>query len=164
LDSESLLLTHAEIAVAVAGFSAVAAVLQRPLGAVRRTLFYGILLLSLQQILGCLVPVWLSRLDLVGATLWRTASSLYFALALLIGLLLIVPTIRRGFQAAIVINVPATVLIYSLAVAAYVLLLVNLFVVPAPGFGLYYASMLTGLIAVFIVFADVATREDDETS
>ena len=162
MDTESLLLTHAEIAVAVAGFASVAAVLQRPLMEIQRNRFYTILLVSLQQILGGLGAVWLSRLGLEGSQLWRTASALYLGLAVLVGLFLIMPTVRLGAKAGIVINAAITVVIYSVAIASYTVLLVNLFIVPEPGFGLYYASMLAGLLSGFIVFAEIATQRDEE--
>ena len=60
------------------------------------------------------------------------------------GVFLIWPTIKYGAgRAGLVINVLVTGVIYSLGIAAYVVLLVNLFVIPTPGLGLYYAAMLT---------------------
>ncbi len=160
MDAESLLLTHAEVAVAVAGFATVAAVLQRPLGPIRRNRFYTILLSSLQEILGCLVPVWLSNVDFAGGALWRTASMSYLGFSVLLTAFLIQPTLKLGRQAGVVINAGVTVLIYSLAATSFGCQLVNLFAIPVSGFGWYYASLLAGLIVIFIVFAEVATEED----
>lgn len=160
MDVESLLLTHAEIAVAVAGFAGIAAVLQRPLMAVQRNRFYSILLLSLQQILGGLTPVLLLNLGYSGSELWSIASTFYLAIALGVGIFLAFPTIKHGASTGRLLNPVMTWAIYSLAAISYAVLLVNLLVINAPGFGLYYTSMLTCLIAVFIIFADVATRED----
>jgi hypothetical protein len=160
MDVESLLLTHAQIAVAVAGFAGIAAVLQRPLMAVQRNRFYSILLLSLQQILGGLVPVLLLKVGYTGSELWRIASISYLAMAFFIGIFLAAPTIKHGTRAGRVINPVVTGAIYSLAAISYAVLLVNLLMINAPVFGFYYTSMLAGLVAAFIVFADVATLED----
>lgn len=160
MDAEALLLTHAEVAVAVAGFATVVAVLQRPLGPIQRNRFYTILLGSLQQIMVCLIPVWLSNVGFEGGALWRTASLLYLAFASSLGAFLIQPTLRLGRQAGMVINAPVTAVIYTFVVVSYGGVLVNLFAVPVPGFGWYYTSVMAGLITIFIVFAEVATGRD----
>jgi hypothetical protein len=160
VDPESLLLTHSEIAVAVAGFAGVAAVLQRPLLAVQRNRFYSILLLSLLQILGGLVPILLTNVGVSGAELWRISSVSYLAMATAMGIFLAGPTVKHGARAGRVINPVVTGAIYSLGAAAYAVLLANLLLIPAPGLRLYSPAMLAGLVSSFIVFADVATRDD----
>ena len=54
---DSILLTHAEITVALAGFASVAAVLRRPLSPIQRQRFFSILFGALALVLGSLVPV-----------------------------------------------------------------------------------------------------------
>ena len=63
-----------------------------------------------------------------------------------------------------VVNWPATYCIYGLGACTFILLLVNAWVVPEPGLGLYYAALLAGLAAVFVTFADVVVRDDEEPS
>ena len=161
---DSILLTHAQVAVSLAGFASVAAVLQRPLSPVQRSRFITILFLSLLQILGGLVPVWLSALYVVDSELWRTTSALYLVASLVLGLVLLYPLRALGGRGSgmIVMNVSMTVIVWLLYLCAFGTLLVNLFASPAPGFVLYYASLIAGMITVFIAFADVATRAAGE--
>jgi hypothetical protein len=49
---------------------------------------------------------------------------------------------------------------YSLFAVIFAAHLANLFVIPTPGFQLYYAALLAGLTSIFLVSADVATRAD----
>ena len=161
----SILLTHAEVSVALAGFASVAAVLQRPLSAVQRQRFLAILFASLILVLGSLVPVWLSEIEVVGPTLWRTASAFLLVIGLTSSFVLIYRPLKRlGAGSFLVINLPVTYLGYGLMAAVVGLLVVNLLVVPTPGFGLYYAALLALLSSVFIAFADVVIIGDDETS
>ena len=52
-----------------------------------------------------------------------------------------------------------------LSVATLGALLLNFSGVPvAPGFGLYYTSLLLGLIVVFVMFADAVVSADGERS
>ena len=52
MDSEVLLQTHAEMAIAITGFASVIAALSRPLTAFARQRFFSLLALSVIQILG----------------------------------------------------------------------------------------------------------------
>ncbi len=102
------------MAVTLAGFASVAAVLQRPLSPVRRQRFLAILFASLIQILGSVVPPWLSELDVVGPALWRIASLFLLALALLSFFALIFGPLRRlGANSWRVINLPFSFLGYG---------------------------------------------------
>ncbi len=161
----SILLTHAEVAVTLAGFASVAAVLRRPLSAVQRQRFLAILFASLIQILASVVPPWLSELGVVGPALWRIASVFLLVLSLVSFFSLIYGPLRRlGAHSFLVINLPFSFLGYGLLAAVYVLLGINLLAVSMPGFGLYYAALLAGLGGVFIGFADVVLTGDDKTS
>ena len=161
---ESILLTHAEVSVALAGFSSVAAVFQRPLGPVQRQRFLTILFTALMQLVGSLLPVWLSESYLAGPELWRVSSGLYLGLNLVIGPALFYPLRAIGLRSIRTINLSVTVLVYVLALLGYATLVFNLFVLASPGFTLYYASLLSALASIFIVFADVVTRGDETTA
>jgi hypothetical protein len=62
MDMQSVLQTHAEVAMALGGFASVVAALGRPLSGVRRQRFLALLFLALVQVLTCLLPIWLSNL------------------------------------------------------------------------------------------------------
>jgi hypothetical protein len=161
---DSILLTHAELAIALAGFASVAAVLRRPLSAIQRQRFFTILFSSLFQVFFSILPLWLAELEIVGSGLWRTASALY--LALMFPLLLFavyLPLRKLGARSFAIINSAATYIVYGLIASVVGLLVTNL-LVSAPGFGLYYAALFAGLSSVFLVFADVVVTGDGETS
>jgi hypothetical protein len=160
---DSLLQTHAEVAVALAGFASVAAVLRRPLSPRDRQRFLAILFCALIQVLGGLVPVWLSILGVAGPALWRIATILSLALGLSLVVLVYLQLRALGGASAVLINAPVTLISRVLSVAALGALLLNLLGVPGPpGFGLYYTSLLLGLTVVFVMFADVVVSADDE--
>ena len=162
---DSILLTHAEVTVALAGFASVAAVLRRPLSPIQRQRFFSILFAALALVLGSLVPLWLSEVEVVGPALWRTASAFLLVLVLAhIFAVLYLPLRTLGMRSLIVINMPVTYLVHGLVAAALGLLVINLVGVPTPDFGLYYAALLAGLVAVFFVFADAVVIGDNETS
>ena len=91
MDVGSLLQTHTEVAIALAGFAGVAAVLRRPLSPLGRLRFLGLLFTALIQVLGCLAPVWLSILGISGSFLWRVASALVLVLSTTLVLVLTRP-------------------------------------------------------------------------
>ncbi len=162
---DSILLTHAEVAVALAGFASVAAVLRRPLSPVQRQRFLVILFAALGLVLGSLGPVWLSELEVSGPALWRIASAFLLVLFLTHGFVFVYLPLRKlGASILVVINLPVTYVGVGITTAMVGLLVVNLLGVPTPGFGLYYAALLAGLAAIFLAFADVVITEDDEAS
>ena len=161
---DSILLTHAELAIALAGFASVAAVLRRPLSAIQRQRFFTILFSSLFQVSFSILPLWLAELEIAGSGLWRTASVLY--LALMFPLLLFsvyLPLRKLGTHSFTVINLPATYISYGLIASLLGLLVANL-MVSAPGFGLYYAALFAGMCTTFLIFADVVVVGDNEAS
>ena len=120
---------------------------------------------ALTLVLGSLVPVWLSEIEVAGPALWRAASA--FLLVLVLAHLFFVvylPLRTLGVRSLLVINMPVTYFAYGLVAAALGLLVINLVGVPTPDFGLYYAALLAALAAVFFAFADVVVIEDNETS
>ena len=165
MNVDSLLQTHAEVAVALAGFASVAAVLQRPLSPHSRMRFLSILFAALIQVLSGLVPVWLSNIGVSGPTLWRTATALVLFLSIPLIVWVIIQIRALGGVSVILINVPVTRITNALSAIVLGALLLNLVGVPvAPGFGLYYASSLLGLSVVFVLFASVVVDSDAESS
>ena len=165
MNIDSLLQTHAEVAVALAGFASVAAVLQRPLSPRSRQRFLSILFAALIQVLSGLVPVWLSNIGVSGPTLWRTATALVLFLSIPLIVWVIFQLSALGGINRVVINVAVTRITNALSAVVFAALLFNLVGVPmAPGFGLYYASSLLGLSVVFVLFAGVVVSADGEGS
>jgi len=106
---DAILLTHAEVTAALAGFASVAAVLRRPLAPIQRQRFFSILFAALALVLGSLVPVWLSEFGVVAPALWRIAS----AFLLVVGtahlfFVVYLPLRTLGVSSLIVINMPVT--------------------------------------------------------
>jgi len=134
MDSEVLLQTHAEMAIAITGFASVIAALSRPLTAFSRQRFFSLLALSVIQILGCLIPLWFLHLMESSSTVWRLTS------------IIILPV--------------ATRLIYGGGYLGFACLALNSIGIGfRPNFDLYYAGLLATLLVGFALFADVATRE-----
>ena len=158
---ESILLTQAEVTIAIAGFASVAAALRRPLSVIQRQRIFVILATSLLQLFGCLVPLCLLAVGESDSEVWQTVSILYlvFSLALGIGVVYHGRTLSRAEM--VTINLPLTIFVNSLALLLYGLLIVNLAFLPKPGFALYYLALLAGMTAMFVTFADVATRDDE---
>jgi hypothetical protein len=156
VEHEAVLLTHAEVAVALAGFASVVAALRRPLTPVDRQRFLALLFLALVQVLGCLGPIWLDSFVVNPAVLWRSSSLIILVLAAFHYVFLVFRPLRRIEASFELIN-PAVSVITRCVVALYFLgLLFNTLGVPfAPGFPLYYFALTAGLGLGFAVFADV---------
>ncbi len=162
----SLLQTDAEVAVVLAGFASVAAVLRRPLSPFDRIRFLTILFAALIQVLASLVPAWLSSLDLDGPFLWRVASGFVFVLNVILVLALGYIPLRTTLvgRRVILINVPVTYIGSALGILVFATLLLTLVGFPvAPGFGLYYTALLIGMTVVFVMFADAIVDPDSES-
>lgn len=82
MNADTLLQTHAEVAIALAGFASVVAALTRPLSAFARQRFLSLLALSLLQVLGCLLPLWCLGLAEDWSVVWRLLSLLLLVLNL----------------------------------------------------------------------------------
>ncbi len=153
------------MAVALAGFASIAAVLRRPLSPLDRHRFLAILFAALIQVLGSLVQVWLSNFDIAGPTLWRIVSALVLVLSLTLVVMVYLQVRTLGGSSAVLINAPVTLISRVLSVATLGALLLNFLGVPvAPGFGLYYTSLLLSLTLVFVMFADAVVSTDGERS
>jgi len=161
---DSLLQTHAEVAVALAGFASVAAVLRRPLSRLERGHFLSLLFTALIQVLGSLAPVWLSSMGIGGALLWRIASALVLTLSIILVFVIAVPQRSLSPESFVLINTPVTRACNALAVFVFGALLVDTVGFPVePNFGLYYAALLLSMTIIFVMFASVVVSEDNES-
>jgi hypothetical protein len=158
LDSDALLQTHAEVAIALAGFASVIAALNRPLGAFARQRFLSLLALSLIQVLGCLLPLWFLHLVDHPSAGWRILSIVLLGLNVVrLWWLVILPIRRLGEHERVIINPFASKVVWGAGFGALLLLLLNALGVPfPPSFDLYYAALLVTLLIGFALFADVA--------
>ena len=160
----SLLETHAEVAAVLAGFASIAAVLRRPLSPVELQRFFSLLFAALIQIVVCLVPVWLSIINVTGVALWRSAALIALILTLAhMMFLIIIPMRALGATNLTIINAPVNYAIFAMSVVVLGSLVLTIIGVPiAPGFALYYLACLFGLIICFFVFADLVIRGEDQ--
>jgi hypothetical protein len=136
MDPEVLLQTHAEVAVAMAGFASVIAALGRP-------------------------PLWFLHLIESTSTGWRTVSILMLGLsAARMWWLVILPIRELGAEARMILHPLVTRLTYVVGYLSLACLLLNSIGIGfSPNFNLYYAGLLTTLLIGFVLFADVATKE-----
>jgi hypothetical protein len=170
VEFEGLLQTHAEVGIALAGFASVVAALRCPLSALARQPFFALLSLSVIQILGCLLPIWFMQ-QLANSELgWRVLSAVLVALNLIRVWWLVRAPARHlaiaklgavGIEVQAIINPAFTRLVWAVAFAGLLSLSLNIVGLPVrPGFHLYYAGHLSMLLVGFVLFADVAVREE----
>ena len=161
MDSEVLLQTHAEVAIAIAGFASVIAALGRPLSAFARQRFFSLLALSLIQILACLLPLWFLHLIESPSAGWRLISIVVLGLNVArMWWLVILPVRRLGGEARAILHPVVTKFTYAVGYFGIACLLLNTIGIGfRPNFDLYYAGLLAALLVGFALFADVATRE-----
>jgi hypothetical protein len=161
MDSEALLQTHAEVAVALAGFASVVAALRRPLSPFARQRFLSLLALAMIQILGCLLPLWSVSIFPSTATAWRTLSAVLLGLsAARMWWLVVLPSRALGQGTLAILNPLASRLIWGAGLVALLLLVLNVVGFPAsPSFNVYYAALLATLMVGFALFADVAVSD-----
>jgi len=161
VESEALLQTHAEVAIALAGFASVVAALRRPLSGFARQRFLSLLGLALIQILGCLLPLWVLPLFDSASTAWRLLSLALFGIyAVRLWWLVALPTGALGEGAGVILNPLVTKVAWGSGLVTFPLLAINAIGLPFdPSFDLYYAAHLLALMAGFALFADVAVAE-----
>ena len=161
MNAETLLQTHAEVAIAMAGFASVIAALSRPLPAFTRQRFFSLLALSLIQILGCILPLWL--LDRVGSpsTAWRLISIVMLAASLVrMRWLVVLPIRRLGDEARTILHSSVTRFVYLAGYLGLGCFALNAIAIGfEPSLDIYYVGLLTFLVVGFVLFADVATRD-----
>ena len=158
MNADTLLQTHAEVAIALAGFASVVAALSRPLSAFARQRFLSLLALSLLQVLGCLLPLWCLGLAEDRSVVWRLLSLLLLVLNLArLWWLVIVPNRRLTEEERTILTPLAGRIIWGIGLLSLVLFLVNAVGLPLPpSFSVYYGGLLSGLLIGFALFADVA--------
>ena len=161
MDSEALLQTHAEMAIALAGFASVIAALGRPLTAFARQRFLSLLALALIQVLGCLLPLWLLQILGSQEAAWRVLSVILVALNVArMRWLVILPIRGLGEDARVILHPVVSKFVWGAGYGSILCLLVNTIGIPIrPGFDLYYVALLGALIGGFALFADVAVGE-----
>ena len=161
MDVGSLLQTHTEVAIALAGFASVAAVLRRPLSPVSRLRFLALLFTALIQVFGCLLPVWLSTLGISSLPLWRIASAVVLVLSTALLLVIVRPLRALDRDNFVLLSAPVERISNALTLCIFGARLLNTLGVPAaPSFGLYYAALLLGMIVIFVMFANEVVSED----
>jgi hypothetical protein len=158
MDSDALLQTHAEVAIALAGFASVIAALGRPLSDFARQRFLSLLALSLIQVLGCLLPLWFLHFFESPSAGWRLVSIVILVLSVArLRWLVILPIRSLGREALGIFNPLVTKLIWGAGLVTILCLVLNAAGVPfRPGFDLYYGGLLASLLVGFGLFADVA--------
>ena len=164
-DSSILLLTHAQITVAVAGFASVAAAIRRPLTPILRQRFLALLSVSVLQVLACLFPVWLATAIPESERTWQMCSILM--LALYGGhtwWLVLVPIRKIGKAIGTVINPAVTAGTWIASAVAFLTIAVNALGYPVKSsFHVYYAGNAIWLFIGFMIFAEVATSSAEDT-
>ena len=92
---------------------------------------------------------------------WRVLSAGLVALYLMrIWWLVLLPARQLGVEVQAIINPIVGRLLWGAGLAGMLLLLLNVVGLPLrPGFDLYYAGLLSGLLVGFVLFADVAVGE-----
>jgi hypothetical protein len=160
LDLDALLQTHAEVAIALAGFASVIAALGRPLSTFARQRFFSLLALSLIQVLGCLLPLWGLHFFESPSAGWRLVSVVVLGLSLArFRWLVILPIRKLGDEAQVILNPLVSKLVWAASFVAFSCLLLNTAGIPfRPSFDLYYAGLLGNLLVGFALFADVVAR------
>ena len=153
MDPISLLETHAQLALTLAGFASVVAALERPLTQSQRSRFLVLLSIALRQVVGCVVPIWLFAFVQSPATVWQSASAL--GALLLVWHLVWVSDAWRPGATQVLLNRKMNALAMALTIAIGIAFLGNSFETPiGPTFAAYYFALLMNLVVGFIIFAD----------
>lgn len=157
LNWDTLLQTHAEVAIALAGFASVVAALSRPLDAFARQRFLSLLALSLIQVLGCLLPLWCLHFSERPSMVWRLLSILLLGLNVArLWWLVVVPNRSLSEDVRVILNPFANKVLWGTGSLSVLLFLSNGVGLPfQPNFNVYYAGLLAGLLIGFALFADV---------
>ena len=165
-DSSVLLLTHAQLSIAIAGFASVAATLRRPLTSLLAQRFLALLSLSFLQVLACLLPVWLGEFQHTEFGIWRICGLVMFVLySCHLTFLVLAPMTRIGKTIGVVINPIVTALTWIAGTAAIITLGTFAFRAESHAtFSEYYACNAVFLFTQFILFADVATADSNRHS
>lgn len=157
MDPTALLQTHAEIALALGGFAGVIGALTRPLSPASRGRFLVLLSISVRQVLGAVVPVWLFSFIGSPDLVWQSASLLGLALLIFHVVWLVFLPLRRlgpGVERT-VLNRAGSTAMTTLSAASGVVFLTTAVGIPfGSSFAAYYLALLLGLASGFLLFAD----------
>lgn len=169
VDISSLLETHAQVALAVAGFASVIAALGKSFTPPMQARFNQMLSNSFIQVIACLLPGWLRYFIHSDSMIWLISSAVFLSLITVQVWWLVWPPMRDvDMTIGFVINRKVTTLVWGVATLASILLLMNIFgAISAPDFPLYYSALLCALIIAFSLFADVVigkTRATEDAS
>jgi hypothetical protein len=154
MDPISLLETHAQLALTLAGFAGVVGALARPLTPLVRHRFLVLLSIALRQVVSCVLPVWLFSFLTSEAIVWRVAS--------LVGVILYIVHMtwavwrpRPGSSVMRpILNATMTRVLVITSWISGIAFALNAAGVPfGPGFTLYYLALLSALVSGFIIFA-----------
>ena len=155
--------TIAEIGIALGGFSALVAILQRSGKNQSKAEIFRLqmmLELSLFVVALSIAPGVIRELGVSESNIWRISASLYFMLGVAIGVALWV----RGREFSSQYDWPTKSIFYVLGYSAdIVMLLVLIGIHPAPVEGMYLLSIYINLVAagfIFIRFAAVNFSRD----
>ena len=155
MDPNSLLETHAQLALTLAGFASVVGALARPLSALQRSRFLVLISLSLRQVLGCVIPIWLFNFMTSPVLVWQLSSIFGLMLFLVHMIWVVILPARKLGPAPIVVNRAFSALLTTVSAASGLAFLANsLGVLFEPGFAVYYLALVTALVAGFLLFAD----------
>lgn len=155
MDPNSLLETHAQLALTLAGFASVVGALARPLTAVQRSRFLILISLALRQVIGCVTPIWLFNFVASPALIWQLASILGFVLFAWHMIWVVVLPTRKLGPAPTILNRAISLLLPLLSVATGLAFLANsLGALIEPNFAVYYFALATSLVSGFLLFAD----------
>ncbi len=100
MEGESILTTTAEVGIAIAGFSGIAAALsgrQEPWSDSDRVRFQMLLRTSMSAVFFSLIPLVLELAKLSGSTLWRASSALWLVY-ITVSVAAVSPTMARSAQ------------------------------------------------------------------
>lgn len=155
MDPNSLLETHAQLALTLAGFASVVGALERPLSAGQRSRFLILISLALRQVLGCVVPIWLFTFIASSELVWQLSSILGVVLFAWHMIWVVIIPVRKLGPAPIILNPSVGLLMRLLTIATGLAFLVNsLGVLIVPSFAAYYFALIASLVAGFLLFAD----------
>jgi hypothetical protein len=163
-DSE-ILLSIAEIAVAFAGFAAIAGVIGSRKGESQRHDFErlrGVVVASVVVVVSALIPIVLSRYNLADQMVWRLASGI----ALIINLLGLAQVIRGGRQSGLISSDRFyTRIAYAIEIPIELTVVANVLgLIPAHLAALYLTFLVLLLCQAAVVFVGLLASLFDQTT
>jgi hypothetical protein len=157
MEFSSILETHAQVALGVAGFASVVAALSRPLSHLMRVRFSQLLSNSFIQVFACLVPGWMQIFFDIETQVWQVCSIAFLLFGLSqIWWIVIAGLPENGTVVGYTINRKLTSITWAATIGAFILLGLNASnMAEPPSFEMYYGALLCALLVAFTLFADV---------